>query len=116
MFQMFIILDMTPHNKIFIFFDLVPTSERHISVIDSHARGIGIGRMLFSYGNTCQPFDRVLQLRSRLGVRIELCYLFVKISLGKEVHQWATADELYHQIAQLERELSIARTVVQGVG
>ena len=33
---------------------------------------------------------RILQLRSPLGTRIELCYLFVKISFGSEPNLWAT--------------------------
>ena len=46
-----------------------------------------------------RPGYRVLQLRSRLGTRIELCYLFVRISRGEEDHQWgAMADELRHVI------------------
>ena len=32
---------------------------------------------------------RILQLRGPLGTRIELCYLFVKISFGKEPNEWA---------------------------
>jgi len=37
---------------------------------------------------------RVFQLRSLLGTRIELCYLFVQISAGSEPNVWATARQL----------------------
>jgi len=37
---------------------------------------------------------RVFQFRGPLGTRAELCYLFVRISLGEEAHMWPTAREL----------------------
>lgn len=41
-----------------------------------------------------RPGYRVMQLRSRLGTRVELCYLLVKISLGEEPHKWTSAAAL----------------------
>ena len=53
---------------------------------------------------------RVLQLRSVLGTRIELCYLFIKIRFGSDPNLWATPRQLRIQssitkaaIAQRER-------------
>ena len=40
---------------------------------------------------------RVLQMRSVLGTRIELCYLLVKISFGSEPNLWATPRQLRMQ-------------------
>ena len=37
---------------------------------------------------------RVLQLRGMLGTRIELCYLFVKISFGEERNEWQTPSQV----------------------
>ena len=37
---------------------------------------------------------RILQLRSPLGTRIELCYLFVKISFGSVPNLWATPRQV----------------------
>ena len=37
---------------------------------------------------------RVLQLRGLLGTRIELCYLFVKISFGDEPNDWANPRQV----------------------
>lgn len=37
---------------------------------------------------------RVFQMRSMLGTRIELCYLFVKISTGSEPNQWGTPRQV----------------------
>ena len=34
---------------------------------------------------------RVLQLRSLLGTRIELCYMFVRVRFGREVNLWPSA-------------------------
>ena len=36
---------------------------------------------------------RIFQLRCCLGTRIELCYLFVKISFGTEFNKWATTRQ-----------------------
>ena len=43
---------------------------------------------------------RVIQLRCTLGTRIELCYLFVKISFGYEPNEWETP----RQARQLQLE------------
>mmetsp|Transcript_70930 Transcript_70930/g.194498 ORF Transcript_70930/g.194498 Transcript_70930/m.194498 type:complete len:283 (-) Transcript_70930:28-876(-) len=37
---------------------------------------------------------RIFQLRSCFGTRIELCYLFAKISFGTEINKWATTRQL----------------------
>ena len=37
---------------------------------------------------------RVMQMRSSLGTRIELCYLFVRITWADERNQWATTREV----------------------
>ena len=42
---------------------------------------------------------RVLQLRGLLGTRIELCYLFVKLSFGSETNLWPSARQLRLQHA-----------------
>eukprot|EP00966_Prymnesium_polylepis_P232839 5385042-Prymnesium_polylepis.2 len=36
---------------------------------------------------------RIFQLRSCFGTRIELCYLFAKISFGTEINKWATTRQ-----------------------
>ena len=36
------------------------------------------------------PHPRCIQLRSRLGTRIELCHLFVHVALGEEVNTGAS--------------------------
>ena len=42
-----------------------------------------------------RPGYRVLQLRSALGTRIEICYLFVRINIdNSQPNMWATAREL----------------------
>ena len=51
-----------------------------------------------------RPGYRVLQLRSRLGTRIERCFLFVKISMGEEPHQWASREELRQRNNELRRK------------
>ena len=58
-----------------------------VSVVDSNGQELAfetavLGRLRHGY--------RVLQLRGMLGTRIELCYLFVKISFGSEPNLWAT--------------------------
>jgi len=37
---------------------------------------------------------RVFRLRSSLGTRIDLCYVFVRITVGHEVHEWQNATQL----------------------
>ncbi|KAL1499340.1 hypothetical protein AB1Y20_011547 [Prymnesium parvum] len=56
---------------------------------------------------------RVFQLRGALGTRIELCYLLVRITMGVELHPWATPGQLkwqllkrHKRIVELEAELS----------
>lgn len=44
---------------------------------------------------------RGIQLRSRLGTRIELCHLFVHVALGEEVNTGASVAELRDQLQQL---------------
>ena len=53
-----------------------------------------------------RPGFRVLPLRNRLGTRIEQCYLFVKISLGQEVHRWQSASEVRAQLDRMHRKAS----------
>lgn len=45
---------------------------------------------------------RVLHLRSMLGTRIELCFLFVRISCGTVPNQWATPRQLRIQSSRLQ--------------
>ena len=59
---------------------------------------------------------RCIQLRSRLGTRIELCYLFVHVALGEEANTGASAVELQEQllwqqtlVQGLQRELRVLR-------
>jgi len=59
---------------------------------------------------------RVFQMRSMLGTRIELCYLFVKISTGSEPNQWGTPRQLRIQSAIVDMELSrLDETIAQQV-
>jgi len=51
---------------------------------------------------------RVLQMRSVLGTRIELCYLFIKISFGSEPNLWATPRQLRMQHLMAESKLNEA--------
>eukprot|EP00966_Prymnesium_polylepis_P056296 1302441-Prymnesium_polylepis.1 len=51
-----------------------------------------LGRLRYGY--------RVLQLRGALGTRIELCYLFVRISFGSEPNLWSTPTHARIQNAQ----------------
>jgi hypothetical protein len=37
---------------------------------------------------------RVLQLRGMLGTRIEVCFLFLRISFGSEMHLWSTPRQV----------------------
>ena len=41
---------------------------------------------------------RGIQLRSRLGTRIELCHLFVHVALGEEVNTGASCTELREEL------------------
>ena len=41
-----------------------------------------------------RPGYRVLQMRGLLGTRIELCYLFVRISFGSEPNLWPTPRQV----------------------
>ena len=45
-----------------------------------------LGRLLHGY--------RVLQMRSRLGTRIELCFILVKIGFGDEAHMAMTSRQV----------------------
>jgi len=56
-----------------------------------------------------RPGYRCLQLRNRLGTRIELCYLLLKISRGEEDHAWASTAELRQQNRQLQEEIAAHR-------
>ena len=65
-----------------------------VSVTDSSGQEVAyetavLGRLRHGY--------RVLQLRGTLGTRIELCYLFVKISFGSEPNLWATPRHMRMQ-------------------
>lgn len=53
-----------------------------------------------------RPGHRVLQLRSLLGSRIELAYIFVTISIKSEVNIFATARQLRLRIGELETQHS----------
>ena len=44
---------------------------------------------------------RGIQLRSRLGTRLELCHLFVHVALGEEENTNASVAELRDQLQQL---------------
>ena len=73
----------------------------HVSVTDGD-REVAfetavLGRLRHGY--------RVLQLRSMLGTRIELCYLFVKVSFGTEHNLWATPRQQETQLREQERQL-----------
>jgi len=63
---------------------------------------------------------RVFQLRSLLGTRIELCYLFVHINLGSCENNWPSARQLRERgtrsdeiILKLREELAQARGAPQ---
>ena len=60
---------------------------------------------------------RVLQMRSVLGTRIELCYLFIKISFGSEPNLWATPRQLrmQHLSTAARRGPERAPSAAQGV-
>jgi len=73
----------------------------HVSVTDGD-REVAfetavLGRLRHGY--------RVLQLRGMLGTRIELCYLFVKVSFGTEHNFWATPRQQETQLREQERQL-----------
>ena len=52
---------------------------------------------------------RILQLRSPLGTRIELCYLFVKISFGSEPNEWANPRQVRNEVVKLKQQLAVLR-------
>jgi len=57
-----------------------------------------------------RPGHRVFQMRgSRLGTRIELCCLFVKITFGSAPNVWVTARQASFHNARLEQELELLR-------
>jgi len=56
---------------------------------------------------------RVFQLRSMLGTRIELCYLFVRISFGQVPNRWSTPRQLRIQSKQDREEIIKLRDEVQ---
>ena len=63
-----------------------------------------------------RPGYRVFQLRGMLGTRIELCYLFVRISFGSEPNLWPTARQLRVQSMLMAAQWSqLQRTVSQKV-
>lgn len=50
---------------------------------------------------TLRPGYRCFRLRSsRFGTRIEMCTMFVHISIGSEPHMWAKTDDLRHFVLQ----------------
>jgi len=49
---------------------------------------------------------RVLQLRNLRGTRIELCYLFVKVSFGTEPNMWPTPRQIRIQHWMMQSQLS----------
>ena len=62
-----------------------------VSVLDSNRQVVAyetavLGRLRRGY--------RILQLRSALGTRIELCHLLVKISFGRVPNLWATPRQV----------------------
>ena len=66
---------------------------------------------------------RCIQLRSRLGTRIELCHLFVHVALGEEVNTGASSLELREELQKekalvegLRRELCARRARHPDVG
>jgi len=56
---------------------------------------------------------RVFHMRSLLGTRIELCYLFVKISFGTERNLWLTPRDVRMLVSQQE-QLRESRTSCAG--
>jgi len=56
---------------------------------------------------------RVFQLRSSLGTRIELCYLFVQIAFGTEPNLWATPRELRIQSSMVEAQRAQLMETIQ---
>jgi len=48
---------------------------------------------------------RVFRLRDpKLGTRIDLCFVFVRISFGSEVNDWPTAAEVRRRVMELQKE------------
>lgn len=43
---------------------------------------------------------RILQMRSPLGTRIQLCYLLVRIGISKEPNFWATAAQMLRMVTR----------------
>ena len=52
---------------------------------------------------TLRAGHRCIQLRSRLGTRIELCHLFVHVALGEEVNMGASSVELREELGEGQR-------------
>ena len=79
----------------------------HVAIVDNNMieevpyETVVLGRL--------RPGYRVLQLRNRRGTRIEFCFLFVKISFGREDHKWATGDDLRIQNRRLRDALREAQ-------
>ena len=72
---------------------------------------------------TLRAGHRCIQLRSRLGTRIELCHLFVHVALGEEVNTGASSLELREELQKekalvegLRRELRARRARHPDVG
>jgi len=55
---------------------------------------------------------RIFQLRSQLGTRIELCYLFVRVTFGSESNNFAAPRQQQHQVGALRQRLKALEAVV----
>jgi len=56
-------------------------------------------------GRLCRGY-RVIQMRSAFGTRIELCYVFVRVSFGSEPNFWATPRQLRIQSSIMRESLA----------
>mmetsp|Transcript_1998 Transcript_1998/g.5040 ORF Transcript_1998/g.5040 Transcript_1998/m.5040 type:complete len:1003 (+) Transcript_1998:348-3356(+) len=58
---------------------------------------------------------RVLQMRSALGTRIELCRLFVRISFGSELNKWASPRQQEKQLREQHEADLLQRKRIEGL-
>jgi len=98
-------------------------SEVHCVAAEPHATFLHIavtqGRQQVAYASAVlgrlRRGYRIFQMRSNLGTRIELCYLFVRIRISSVHNLWATPRQLRIQNSYRNSELNELREEVAGM-